>query len=311
MAIPPDLHRYRLFGLTIQSAIPLPDLAPLAPGEGGDADVVIERGPVVLPEGGPPPLRGLYGPGDEAVLRITGIALYRISGGRRITVDVGPEARERNVRLYLLGSAMGVLLHQRRIVPLHANAIDLGGRAIAFMGASGAGKSTLAAAFHDRGWRVLSDDVCVVTPSDGGFLAQPGIPRLRLWRDAVERSGREVEGHERAFDDRDKYNIGIASDSGEPVPLAALYLLRSHEGPDFELRRLRGGEAIKALMSNTYRGAYIERVGDPRGHFATCLALAQALPLFELSRPWDAARIDEGVQLIEAQLPGAKSSTRS
>ena len=79
-----------------------------------------------------------------------------------------------------------MILHQRSLLPLHANAMVVEGRAIGFMGHPGAGKSTLAAWFHDRGFDVLADDVCVVTPGpDGRPLAHPGIPRLRLWREAL------------------------------------------------------------------------------------------------------------------------------
>ncbi len=302
MSTPPGPQRYRLFGLTLQSAIPLPELAPLALGSGGDADVVIERGAVAIPVDAPPPVGGLYGRGKDGVLQVKRTGRYRISDGSRIVVDAEAEALDRNVRLFLLGSAMGALLHQRGIVPLHANAIDLNGRAIGFMGRSGIGKSTLAAAFHDQGWRVLSDDVCAVTRSADGFSAQPGIPRLRLWRDAIERSGRTVEGHERAFDDVDKYTVGIAAEAGEAVPLAALYLLASPGGDDFAVRRLAGGAAINALMANTYRGAFVPVVGDPRRHFETCVALANKVPVFELARPWDGARVAETVVRVEAHL---------
>lgn len=300
MPSPPGPHRYRLFGLTLQSAIPLPEL--VADASGGDADVVIERGAVPIPENTPPPVRGLRVTGEGGVLRIKGVGRYRIAGGSRITVDAEPEAPDRNVRLFLLGSAMGVLLHQRGIVPLHANAIDLNGRAIGFLGRSGSGKSTLAAAFHDQGWRVLSDDVCAVTEAPGGFQAEPGIPRLRLWRDAIERSGRVVEGHERAFDDLDKYTVGIAAEAGEAAPLAALYLLGTPGAGDFAIRRLAGAEAVDALMTNTYRGAFVALVGDRRRYFETCIALSRRVPLFELARPWDGARVAETVARIEAHL---------
>lgn len=300
MPIPPGPYRYRLFGLTLQSAIPLPELVD-ADDAGGAADVVIEHGAAEIPTDGPPPVAGLFATDGGGVLRVSGVARYGIWGGSRIVIDAEPDALDRDIRLFLLGSAMGVLLHQRGIVPLHANAIDLNGRAIGFLGHSGAGKSTLAAAFHDHGWRVLSDDVCAVTRSDDGFLAQPGIPRLRLWRDAIERSGREVEGYERAFDDRDKYTVGIAGDAIEAVPLAALYVLSSG-GDDFVVRRLAGGEAIDALLANTYRGAFVKLVGDSQAYFRTCLALANSVPVFELRRPWDGARVSETVAHIEAQL---------
>lgn len=301
MPISPGPHRYRLFGLTLQSEIPLPELIE-ATGAVGEADVVIERDAVAVPVAGPPPVAGLFVAGEGAVLRVSGVGRYRISGGSRIAVDADPGALCRNVRLFLLGSAMGVLLHQRGIVPLHANAIDLHGRAIGFLGHSGSGKSTLAAAFHDQGWRVLSDDVCAVEEGDDGFLAQPGIPRLRLWRDAIERSGRVADGYERAFDDLDKYTVAIDAEAGEAVPLTALYLLAPPGEGDFAIRRLTGADAVDALMANTYRGRFVAMVGDRRRYFETCVALSRRVPLFELVRPWDGARVSETVARVEAHL---------
>ena len=55
--------------------------------------------------------------------------------------------RRTAVRLYLLGTCMGALLFQRKLLPLHGSAVVINGKAYAFVGDSGAGKSTLAAAF--------------------------------------------------------------------------------------------------------------------------------------------------------------------
>ena len=97
--------------------------------------------------------------------------------GNQIVIDAAPDATDRNVRLFLLGSALGALLHQRGLLPLHANAIDLGGGAVAFSGHSGAGKSTIAAWFHDRGHRILADDVCVVGFDQSGRALVHAVPR--------------------------------------------------------------------------------------------------------------------------------------
>ena len=122
--------------------------------------------------------------------------------------------------LYLLGSARGALLHQRGLLPLHANAVVLAGRAIAFCGHSGAGKSTIAAWFHDRGDPILADDICAVDgAATGEIIAYPGVPRLRLWRDALEKGGREASGYRRSFDSLDKWDVPIGPPS-PPVPLA-------------------------------------------------------------------------------------------
>lgn len=299
---------YRLFGLDLRSTIALPELEH---ADHGNADAIhIRTGGVAAP----PPEHGnshsLATTPEGAVLTVADVGRFCIRDGREIVVDPDPAASERNVRLFLLGSAMGVLLHQRGALPLHANAIEIDGTAVAFLGASGAGKSTLAAAFHDRSRRILSDDVCVVRRHQGHFLAEPGIPRLRLWRDAVERSGRTIHGYERAFDTLDKYTLGVGLEArAAALPLRALYLLVRNEGEmDFSIRTLSGIDAVKALMENTYRGSFIRTVGDPRTHFEACLALTRNVPLFALTRPWNVARIDETMQHVEAHLGAAGAS---
>jgi hypothetical protein len=297
----PVWHSYRLFGLTFRSEIPLPELRET---EDGTPDVVIERGAVPPPVG--TSVKGLTATPDGAVLEVPDIGRFRMQGGARIEVDPDPAASDYAVRLFLLGSAMGALLHQRGLLPLHANAVDFGGRAVAFCGRSGAGKSTLAAAFHDRGRPLLSDDVCVVTPDDGGFLAQPGIPRVRLWRDAVERSGRDAETLDPAFAGKDKFVLPLGESHAETaLPLAAVYALSRPVEPiaDFRISRLEGLDAAQTLVKFTYRRAFALG-GDARSHFAACLALSQAVPVFVILRPWDSGRVGELAALVEAHFAG-------
>lgn len=303
------LRHYRVFGLTLASEIELPELrdVPASP-----PDVTVTMGTVPMPE------RllesGLNPIDDAAVLPVTGAGRYRVRGGSSIEIDPEPAAPAANIRLFLLGSAMGALLHQRGMLPLHANSIDIGGRAIGFIGRSGAGKSTLAAAFHDGGSALLSDDICVVTEEpDGDHFAQPGIPRMRLWRDAVERSGRDADRLDVAYHGVEKYVLPIGDTYGEtPLPLAALYVLTEPHGEDAppEIAPIAGAAAIRALAVNTYRGAYIPLVGDPAEHFAQCLRLVRDVPIFELRRPWQAERIDETVRLVTAHCANISADRR-
>lgn len=294
------MHEYCLFGLALRSEMPLPELDPC---EHGNADAVTIRLSEVLEiprNEGDLPLRVTS---LGAVLTIPGVARFRVRAGNSILVERSSGASDRNVRLFLLGSVMGVLLHQRGILPLHANAIAFDGHAVAFLGHSGAGKSTLAAAFHDRGSGILSDDVCALVRQEDGFVAQAGIPRLRLWRDAVERSGRIVDGHERAFDAVDKYTVPTASEArGIALPLRAIYLLVREDDVEPEIRPLSGLATVRALMENTYRGAFVGTVGDAATHFQTCLALSRAVPVFELVRPWDAREIEPTIAYVETHL---------
>jgi hypothetical protein len=140
---------YEVFGLKIRSEIPLPELQPME--NPNDPDVTIRRSPVAAWR------NGLEKWDDALVLAVPEVGRYRIEGGDEILVDQDRGAPDRNLRLFLLGSAFGALLHQRGLLPLHANAVQIDGKAVAFMGASGAGKSTLAAWFYDQGYRIIAE----------------------------------------------------------------------------------------------------------------------------------------------------------
>ncbi|MDQ3144955.1 MAG: hypothetical protein M3Q57_08790 [Pseudomonadota bacterium] len=286
-----DQFDYRLFGLHIRSDIALPELAEAARGD--EPDIVISSGDVPR---GLPATPGLHRDGDGVLLSIDGVARYWVAGGTRIVVAADPAVPTANVRLYLLGSAMGMLLHQRGLLPLHANAVEVDGKAYAFMGHSGAGKSTLAAWFHDRGFRVISDDVAVVDFSDEGIaFVAPGIPRLRLWRDALEASRREASLHERSWageDDYEKYDVPIAAGSRteREAELGAVYLLV--QGDRLSFTPLAGVEAIEALIENIYRGSFIPHSKDATSYWETCIRLARQAPVIRCERIWDSSAIE-------------------
>ncbi|WP_300974432.1 hypothetical protein [Sphingomonas sp. LHG3406-1] len=270
------MSRVRLFGLTIDSEIPLPGLVP-AP-EGAPVDVTIRRAHLA----------------GEADLVVEEAGAFAVRGGCEILVDAAEEMPERNVRLYLLGSAMGMLLHQRGLLPLHANAVALDGASIAVAGPSGAGKSTLAAWLTAHGQKLVGDDVVVVRHGMDGPIVHPGVPRLRLWGEALDHMGFERGGFERSYVDEgfDKWDVPVAGEAlaAEGLPLAAIYVLE--DGPEIAINRLSGAAAVAALFDHTYRGQYVARTGGQALHFRSATALALAVPVFRLRRPRDLSRLD-------------------
>lgn len=203
------LYDYSLFGLHIRSELRLPEL--LAAENSAQPQVTIRLGKTPdIPANGP----GLFSTHEGLLLVIDRVGRYFIKDGSEIVVEPHPGVPEANTRLFLLGSAMGAILHQRGLLPLHANAVDCGGRAFAFMGPSGSGKSTLAARFNDLGFRIVADDVCVVSFADNGQpQICPGVGRLRLWRDVLEATGRDIAGYQRSFFD---VQAGISVITGLP-----------------------------------------------------------------------------------------------
>ena len=294
-------YDYALFGLNIRSELELGELAPS--GFEGEPEVSIALQP--LTDHDDPP--GYSARPDGTLLHVPEVGRYLIRDGREILVSPAIEATERDLRLFLLGSAFGALLHQRGLMPLHANAIDLGGRAIAFCGASGVGKSTLAAWFNDRGHPVLSDDVCVIDFDGAGrAIARHGLRRLRLWKDALEATGRRISEFEPSFDRlreaRDKYDVPIdGSRDPAPIELAAVYLLdRPSDGGTSAIVPLLGVAAVDALVSNTYRGGLLPGIGGIGDHLMTCVRIAGQVPIFRVERDWGRQAFEAGTLALEA-----------
>ncbi|HEY1604715.1 MAG TPA: hypothetical protein VGF77_03885 [Allosphingosinicella sp.] len=294
-----DSGLYAVFGLAVRSELPLDELPPAAPG--ASPDIVIRHGETGAPLEGP---RGYSASEEGTLLRVPNVGRYLIRDGREIVVAPDAGAPDHNVRLFLLGSALGALLHQRGLLPLHANAIEMDGKAVAFSGHSGAGKSTIAAWFHDRGHRILTDDVCVIGFDPAGrALAYPGIPRLRLWREALEASGRDAGEYSRSFDTLDKYDVPSERRALAPLPLAAIYLLRKAEegaADGLSIERQQGVDGVETIVSNTYRGAYLKTIGRTGEHLAACLRIARQVPVFRAARLWGFDRFDAQAEALRA-----------
>ena len=294
-------HRYAVFGLTLASELELPELPP---GD-GPPDVTVRRGevPEELAEVKKRGVLYQAGPG-RLLLKVRDVARFLVSDGRQIVVATEPEAEEGSVRIFLYGSALGALLQQRGVLPLHASAIEADGRAIVLAGNSGEGKSTLAAAFHRAGYRVLADDVVAVHPGDDGNggapRAYPAYPILKLWPDALARL--EIDPGELARERPEIEKTILPTGerfTGEPLPISHVYLLHSSNKDELELHPITGMGKLAALWRFTYRRQFLDGLEDKQQHFRMCTALAKSASLAGVVRPSADFKIDELRQLLE------------
>ena len=140
---------YRLYGLVVASAIPLPGLAPIT--DRGDPDVVVRETTLSPASESDDDLRLSVTAGEIAVDEDE----IRVDG----TVGASATPGEPSLETYLLGWGIATLCHLRGRLVLHASAVRFDGCTVAFLGDSGRGKSTTAAALADCGADVVCDDV--------------------------------------------------------------------------------------------------------------------------------------------------------
>ena len=235
------------------------------------------------------------------MFEVPGVAVYLIQNGNKITFSPMTNVKENQLRLFLLGSCMGAILMQRRILPLHGSAIAINGKAYAIVGDSGAGKSTLASAFLNKGYQLLSDDVIPVTPtSDSIPFVTPAYPQQKLWRESLDQFGRNANDYEALVDRENKFSVPVAATqfSTEYLPLAGVFELVKTEEDRIKLHSIQKMERFHTLYRHTYRNFYIEEMGLMHWHFHTCAQMVNKIEFYQLSRPVSRFTPNELLDLI-------------
>ena len=298
------MHHYHAFGLKLESAFPLPELQ----RGSGPADVIIDFADLAGESHRDEPW--ISGHGARVTLRLEDL-LFTVEEGRRIRIVAPPETGENKIRLWLLGTVMATLLHQRGYFPLHANSVVLGNGAVAaFSGPSGAGKSTMAALLDREGFRVLGDDLCAIKV-DAGQRPRVfgGIPRLKLWHETLELFGQGADGLEPVGGGLDKFHVPLDGvqevGSLECRPLERLYLLALREREDEPLIQPIGGMlAAGSVLDNAFRWSIGQSVAgeNSRAQFDQALAIARTIAVFRIARRWGRDHLFEEGAAIAAHL---------
>ena len=289
---------YTAYNLQIQSTLQLPEL--LQASSDNKPDVEIKEGAIdVVPEMLPEKGRKIWASEDEVYFNWKEVGTFLLQGQQTIVIDRNPGIADEVVRLPLLGCVLGVLLHQKGYFTLHASAVAINGRAIAFIGHKGAGKSTMAAAVHEKGHFLMADDILALEEADaGGIRSLPGFPQCKLWPESVSGLGQQSAAMQRLHPQLDK--LAFRPQEGvqaEALPLHQIYVL--DEGNDVKIERLSQKEAFMEVYQHQYAPRFLGQSGEDLRLFRQCQAVIKEVPVFKLSRPKEFSRLSEVATILE------------
>jgi hypothetical protein len=305
-----EWNYYFTYGMCLASEIELPELTPSQKIRDNDVEITIgslvdelDRATVVSP----------WLQFNERVcqLQIDGVAGFRIEDGRHVMIDgytlPGSSVTRAagDIRVYLLGTVMGIMLHQRHWLPLHVSALETPAGVWAFTGHSGAGKSTLGAWLHyTQGWPLVSDDVAVIKPEEEEPNLYAGPPRLKLWKDALASLGISESGLVRDLTRTEKYHLTLQQGfQHAPQPLQALVVLeRAEEGEAASLQPVTGVAAFQAVMATLYRPEMGHTFNNPERLLRDCARLASQIEVYRFRRPWELDEMETYCQPLLQQI---------
>jgi hypothetical protein len=289
---------YAAYGLGIYSALPLPEL--VASEVGAEVDIVICLGSIErLPSEADNQEGCFYATPESAYFFWEGVGAFLVRNGCEIIIEPTPGVDERVLRIFIVGVALGVLLHQRGLLVLHASAVAINGSAIAFVGEKGAGKSTTAAALHARGHSIVADDIVALQVNGPGSpMILPGFPQLKLWPDAVTALGEVPEALPQVHPQFEKRARRVAHGFLQVhLPLSCIYVLS--EGRHHQIEPLRPQEIFEELMCHSYAVRFLGAIGTPVSHFHQCVRLANSVPICSLKRPRSLSALLDLAWLVE------------
>ena len=213
------------------------------------------------------------------LLTIKGIASFLIKNGKEIHIDIHPNADMDAVRLMLLSPIMGVLLLQRGLLPFWGSSVVYQGKAFALLGHSSAGKSFLAAGLKQKGFQVLSDNLCVLGDQTPPTI-YPGYPFLMLWQRGLSHLDESTDILKPARKGLKKYIVPLNdSHHNRAITLSGIYLLDNHNKEEFTIESLHGSQAMFKLLDFSYNEPLIKTLGMLKQQYKIAVATTKTVPV--------------------------------
>lgn len=216
------------------------------------------------------------------LLRFPDLADFEVSSdGRMAFAWPVPGVSSGTVNHLHLNQVLPLALSRQGRLVLHASAVEIDGKGVAFTGESGRGKSTLAASFATTGARFLTDDGLQLDWQDGQCWITPSHPSVRLWEDSQEALIHQAVDLAPAVDYTPKVRL-LAGDRlafcDSVQPLLRVYFLGEGVAPSLTIEAVRPAEALMELVKNSFL-LDIEERELLAWHFDEMVRLAE-LPIY-------------------------------
>lgn len=202
---------------------------------------------------------------DSILLIWNNITVCEIRNKNEIIVNSNSHIDESFLRSLILGPALGIILHLQGRMVIHANAVNINGKAVAIMGHNGMGKSTTTMALVGRGYTLLADDILSIEFDHQGYpVVHPSRARIKLWPEVYPKYTEYIQKIDIIHPESPKRSCQLKRQSQSIIPLKHIYILE--ESDKLGLSRVNHSEALIELIRNSYC-ANIFQAQDEIDHF--------------------------------------------
>lgn len=300
-------YYYRVYGLNIESTIEIPEFEIIDRDLGKNShiniDVKLSYG-VVKDEIKEAIEQGRVANYEKLDMwfYIKNLAIFHIYNGDTVVIEPCKDAELKMVKIYVMGSVLGMVLLQKNVVAIHGGGIVIDGKGCIFTGDKGAGKSTITTAFRKKGYKFISDDVCSIDVGEVNTINH-GFGYQKICEDAMEKLGYNVDDYVPFRGDLNvnKYIVPAFDEfTKEDVPLEAVFELKVGDVDDVKIEEITGADKINNIIKNIFR---IEMLYYSDGispiYFKKCIKIAKNTKFYKISRPRNVFSVDRQIEIIE------------
>ena len=295
-------YYYRVYGVNIESTIEVPEFEEI--DSNCDVDVKLSFGVTkseimeLIIEGH----RAKY-ENQDMWFCIDDVAIFHIYNGDTVTIEPFGDKNNKMIKLYIMGSVMGMILLQRNMVAIHGGGIVIDGKGCIFTGQKGAGKSTITTALRKKGYKFIADDVCSINIGDINTIHH-GFGYQKLCEDAMEKLGYNLDDYEPFRGDLNvnKYMVPAFDEfTKKEVPLDAVFELTVGDVDEVVMEEVLGGNKINKLIENIFRIEMLRYAGGMEPvYFKQCLDIAKNTKVYKITRPKGVFSVEEQIKLVKS-----------
>ena len=257
---------------------------------------------------------------DDWRLSLEGIGWFRVSQGQSIEWERWDDSvSDRDLRTFLVSTALGALMIQRGNLMLHATTIVKEGKAVLLLGEPACGKSTLAFCLQENGWKLLSSEI---THVDSNGLAWPGVQQIKLWLDATMELELNRDNLPPVRKGLKRYSIMPTDPTilNQPIPLSTIYeLVRPKRGEKQEEEKsepkistwhvIKQQRVLLHLRNKAYQPRFYRGMQKEQQLFMHAASLAKNFELHRLFLPDDIQEMKRALNNVDLLAPHALSES--
>jgi hypothetical protein len=235
----------------------------------------------------------LYRQAGYDVLRFTGFADFYLWPDH-IICHLLDTASIHLVEICFLGIVLSFWLERTGVRALHASAVSVEGRAVAFIATNSGGKSSLAAMLMKAGYPLLADDVFAIEERDNMFMGRPSYPQMRMWPDQANQFLGHYQDLELVHPEYTKrrvpvgvYGWGTFCDISQP--LGCFFLPERSDIPNrsvrVEIKPISPGNGLIELVRNSFTPNLVAAIGLEPERLEFFGRVVQQIPIRHLVYP--------------------------